>query len=156
MKHPAIIAGKSNTSSLFVGFLVGGIALIFTLLHSLYPDVNAQEISLQPGQLEARYRAEVANIFDASGAYGGVENCSYSIKLFALSCGISRTDLKAITLAMTNRGWLFSLKQVNEASRTGVPIARGLSEGKDFARFDCTEEKRILDCTLRLAYKMNL
>jgi hypothetical protein len=156
MKHPAIIAGKSNTSSLFVGFLVGGIALIFTLLHSLYPDVSTQEVNAQPGRLEARYRAAIVNIFETTGAYGGVENCSYSFKRFALSCGIIGTDLKAIRLAMTNRGWLFAPKQANESSRAGLHLERGLSEGKDLATFDCSEEKRILDCTLRLAYKMNL
>jgi hypothetical protein len=156
MKQPATITGKSSINSLFLGFLLGGIALVFTLLHSLYSDESTPEVNVQPGQLEARYRAEVGNILNAAGVNGGVDNCGHSFKRFSLSCGVSGTDLQAIRLAMTNRGWLFFSNQMNEASRAGVSIGPGLPDGIDIATFKCTEEKRILNCALRLTYKMNL
>ena len=147
---------ESATNSLFLMFIIGGIALTMGLLSLLYSAPDTPKVNDQYGQLESRYRSEVAAILENSEVLYSTLSCQYFAKQLVIYCGVNNSSLIAIRTSMIGRGWQFTSSQSNTASRVGQSLGKGLPEGKDLASFECSSDNPIMNCNIKIIYAINV
>ena len=136
-EHSSVSVAKS----VFMLFLVGGVAIVLYVLFQLAPPLPIHRT--QVGATEERLRDELATVWKVASI--DAPECEYVSKQFALRCAMPAEGQQQVIAAFRIRGW-----------RTAVdtPSFSKLHRDRDVASITCEKAGKPNRCELQVRFKL--